>query len=59
LPGITSAALLEQIEVTEKRLANPIDAVNYLANKSSGVLLSIGAGDIDRIVPQLKKAFTE
>ncbi|MDA9882200.1 hypothetical protein N9C33_05325 [Crocinitomicaceae bacterium] len=59
LPGITSAALLEQIKVTEKRLANPIDAVNYLANKSSGVLLSIGAGDIDRIVPQLKKAFTE
>ena len=59
LPGITSEALLQKIEGIEKRLVSPSEAVRYLSMKSSGVLLTIGAGDIDRIVPHLKKALTE
>ena len=56
IPGITSDLLLEKITISSKQLLSPAEALNYLSGKKEGILLTIGAGDIDRIVAPLKKA---
>jgi hypothetical protein len=37
-------------------LLSPSEALAYVSKTESGVLLTIGAGDIDRIVEPLKNA---
>ena len=37
----------------------PGEVVNYLSAHTEGVFLTIGAGDIDRIVNPLKKEWSE
>ncbi len=54
--GITSDALLQKISCKEKNVMNPTAAISHLSNVENGVILTIGAGDIDRIVEPLKKA---
>lgn len=55
IPGITSDALLDKIESKTKYLLNPEDAIAKVCSNPSGVILTIGAGDIDRIVSPIKK----
>ncbi len=57
IPGVNSNELLNAITAQDKKLMDPQKAVDYLKDRDSGVLLTIGAGDIDRIVEPLKKAF--
>ena len=65
IAGITSEALLAKISITCKKVMSPDEAVQYLKSNDPKtersndpmVLLTIGAGDIDRIVPQLKTEF--
>ena len=70
IAGITSKALLSKINIEEKKVMSPAEVVVYitskkrknektkgLSSKKGTVLLTIGAGDIDRIVPQLKSKF--
>lgn len=54
IPGITSDGIVEQLTCKVKMLMLPQEAINYLKTKSDGVVLTIGAGDIDRIVEPLK-----
>lgn len=58
IPGVTSDALLEKITASDKKLMLPSDAVSHLSNYEEGVILTIGAGDIDRIVEPLRKALS-
>jgi UDP-N-acetylmuramate--alanine ligase len=58
IPGVTSDALLEKITAADKKLMQPMDAVAHLSNYREGVILTIGAGDIDRIVEPLRKALS-
>lgn len=55
ISGITSDALLSKITASDKQLLEPKDALNHLSQIKTGVILTIGAGDIDRIVSPLKK----
>lgn len=48
IEGVNSTSLLEASNVENKQLVSPKDFPNLLNNFSSGVLLSAGAGDIDR-----------
>ena len=57
ISGITSDALLSRINSDDKKVLSPTEAVEVLSSKDRGVLLTIGAGDIDRIVPLLKNQF--
>lgn len=57
--GITSEALLEKITVLDKKVLAPDEVVSYLSGKKEGVFLTIGAGDIDRIVNPLKTKWSE
>lgn len=59
IAGVTSDALLEQITAPDKKLMLPGEAVTYLSSYDQGVFLTIGAGDIDRIVNPLKRAWSE
>lgn len=53
--GITSDALLDKIVSENKKLLSPDETLMYLSKNKNEVLLTIGAGDIDRIVEPLKK----
>jgi UDP-N-acetylmuramate--alanine ligase len=59
IEGITSDQLLEKITAPKKRLMSAVDIPAYTKSLSNTVLLTIGAGDIDRIVEPIKKARTQ
>lgn len=54
IEGVTSEALLEKIDV-DKKLMTRDNATTYLSELKEGVVLTIGAGDIDRMIPELKE----
>ena len=58
IPGVTSAALLEKISMADKQLLDPKAALEQIGMREEGIILTIGAGDIDRIVEPLKAALS-
>jgi len=55
IQGIDSNWLLQKIKNPNKRLMNPSELLDYLRSNTHGVLLTIGAGDIDRMVEPIKE----
>ena len=55
IPGITSELLLEKITCKNKSLLTSTEAITHLAKISEGIILTIGAGDIDRMIEPLKQ----
>jgi len=55
IPGITSDALLDKITANKKSVIEASNIVSYIENIDNCILLTIGAGDIDRLVPQISK----
>lgn len=51
IAGVTSAMLLGGINTSNKNLVAKEDLMNYLDQNSPEVLVTLGAGDIDRLVP--------
>lgn len=58
MQGITSEWLLSKCKNGQKTIKKPSELLPYLSQYSEGVLLTIGAGDIDRLVPSLKELLT-
>lgn len=58
IPGVTSDSLLDKLTLQNKKLLAPDEVLKYLSSRNEGVILTIGAGDIDRIVEPLKKALS-
>jgi UDP-N-acetylmuramate--alanine ligase len=56
LPGITSEALCEKIQGPPARVRAHEEAVRELSDRTEGIILTIGAGDIDLIVEPLTLA---
>lgn len=54
IKGITSDELLNRISASNKKLMQPAELVDYTKSFKEGVLLTIGAGDIDRLVEPIK-----
>ena len=54
IEGITSQWLLEQISSKSKTLVSKEMLVPSLCENRPQVLLTVGAGDIDRLVPEIK-----
>ncbi|SFT67917.1 UDP-N-acetylmuramate--L-alanine ligase [Lishizhenia tianjinensis] len=54
IPGITSEVLLQKTTNTTKRLLAKEDLLDALAIEDNAVYLTIGAGDIDRLIQPLK-----
>ncbi len=56
IEGVTSTHLLQNITATKKSLLHPSEIPTYLGDQKNVVILTIGAGDIDRIVEPLSNA---
>lgn len=48
VPGVTSQLIFDQLTCAEKTLLNKTELVDFVQNKNFEVLLTIGAGDIDK-----------
>lgn len=55
MAGITSEALLGMCSLNNKKVLLPTEIITLLSQRTEGVILTIGAGDIDRIVQPLKE----
>jgi len=53
--GISSAWLYSKVELSKKFLFTPSEALQYFNNFDKGIVLTIGAGDIDKMVTPLKE----
>jgi UDP-N-acetylmuramate--alanine ligase len=56
--GISSDWLLSKLSLKHKSIKSPSEVLQHFSNFSEGVVLTIGAGDIDRIVKPLKEILT-
>ncbi len=56
IEGITSAMLLDKVNIKNKKLCGKAELVNEVITNMPEVLVTMGAGDIDRLVEPLKKA---
>ncbi|MDX2362278.1 MAG: UDP-N-acetylmuramate--L-alanine ligase [Crocinitomicaceae bacterium] len=54
IEGITSNALAEKINKPTVSVQSPSEAVAHVSNVETGIILTIGAGDIDRIIQPIK-----
>jgi UDP-N-acetylmuramate--alanine ligase len=55
IPGITSQWLLDQVPMDAKELCRKEDLVEELRSRQLQVVLTMGAGDIDRLVPAVER----
>jgi UDP-N-acetylmuramate--alanine ligase len=53
--GITSEWLLQKIKLKRKSLKTPAEVIQHFKELKRGVVVTIGAGDIDRLVMPLKE----
>ena len=54
IPGITSSALLEKVSCKEKFICQKEELLKMVNDIKPQLLITMGAGDIDRFVPQLE-----
>ncbi len=59
IPGINSNSLLQRIDLENKELLNPQQILDKFSRQKPQVILTIGAGDIDRLVQPLKMALLQ
>lgn len=59
IEGITSAWLLDQVSMDRKQLTNPVDLIADLRAHELDVVLTLGAGDIDRSVSDVQRLLNE
>ncbi len=57
IPGITSQIILDKITTNKKQLVNKLDLIGTLQKEKRDVILTLGAGDIDKLVPLIKQAY--
>ncbi|MCX6283786.1 MAG: UDP-N-acetylmuramate--L-alanine ligase [Bacteroidetes bacterium] len=59
IKGVSSELILEKLKTGNKRLIEKGKLVKYLKKLQPSVLLTLGAGDIDQLVPSVRKAFAK
>ena len=55
IEGITSQALLNKVQLNDKKLSHKADLINLIESEKPELLVTMGAGDIDRFVEPLEK----
>ena len=58
IEGVDAEALLDRIKGPEKHLLDKEAALAYITAHRPKLLLTVGAGDIDRLVPKLKEVLS-
>lgn len=54
IEGVTSTWLLNKVELDNKRVVSPTEVLNYVENELPELIVTVGAGDIDRLVKPIK-----
>lgn len=54
IPGVTSSALLEKISCKKKQICQKENLIETIKNIKPELIVTMGAGDIDRFVPQIE-----
>jgi len=57
IPGITSKIILDRVDLSEKKLVSKESLNAQVLSSGCGVVVMLGAGDIDRLVNPLAEAF--
>ena len=55
IPGVDSHIILSRIEKAEKHYCERKDLLNLIKNSNFEILMTLGAADIDRIIPKVKE----
>ena len=55
IPGITSEVIFDKITSKEKTLLKKAELLEFLKNKELEVLVTLGAGDIEHLLPDIKQ----
>ena len=55
IPGVTSEIIFDKITSKEKVLLKKAELLPFLKNKELEVLVTLGAGDIERLLPEIKE----
>jgi len=59
IEGVSSEVLLQRVTLKQKYLIPKEDTIDFLRTRSIDLLVTMGAGDIDRLVPKIKTFLTE
>ncbi len=59
IAGVTSTLILEKIKLADKALMTADEILAMLPARQPQVLATVGAGDIDKLVPQIKDVITK
>lgn len=54
IEGVNAAWLLEKIELINKRIVTPADVLQFVEDERPELIVTVGAGDIDRLVNPIK-----
>lgn len=57
IEGVTSKMLLDITPVAQKQLLSKEETLEYLKKHKPEILLTLGAGDIDQLVPEIERIF--
>ncbi|MBR9861779.1 UDP-N-acetylmuramate--L-alanine ligase [bacterium] len=57
IPSVESEMILERVSHNNKRVLQKSELMDYLKQKSPNLLLTLGAGDIDRFPAQIKRMY--
>ncbi|MBO8479618.1 MAG: UDP-N-acetylmuramate--L-alanine ligase, partial [Bacteroidetes bacterium] len=53
IEGVSSALIFKDVNCPEKVMITKSELMDFLADENIDVLMTLGAGDIDRFVPQI------
>src|SRR5690606_15189145 len=59
IEGVTSEWLLDKIQLQNRFLLTLSQALQYIEDKRPELILTVGAGDIDRLVKPIKEILTD
>ena len=59
IPGVTSGLILDKIDSKEKNLLAREEIIDFVQATNPDVLATIGAGNIDTLVPELNQSLTK
>ena len=58
IPGITSYTILERVKSEDKIYCERKDLLNLIKNSNFEILMTLGAADIDRLLPEIRDILT-
>ncbi|MDE6340580.1 MAG: UDP-N-acetylmuramate--L-alanine ligase [Muribaculaceae bacterium] len=59
IPGISSFTILDNVKSAEKTFCERKDLLNLIKNSNFEILMTLGAADIDRLLPEINDILTD